>query len=871
MLQTTSALALIALASLASSLQPAANGSLTESPGPYLTPAVQAEAARQAPAFTGVRATELAVVVRVVDGVASTTVRQTLHNGGGAPAEATFLLPLPEGAVADDFRMTVDGEMTAGDVLDAGAARGVYESIVRRRRDPGLLEYYGRGCLRASVFPIPPHGDVVVEATYREQLPLVGDLFRWTFPVAALGAGGSAPEGLLLDLSIESARALGVVYSPDGGIDVLRRDDRTARASLEQRGAAVARELTLFFGIAAGDVGVNLASTRAPSAAPASDAPGEIEDLGGFFTLLLAPRLERDGPPTPRSIVFVLDTSGSMAGAKLDQARRALLAFLASLRPADRFDVVPFSTAARPFFGAARAVDEASLAEAREKIAGLSAAGGTNIEDGLVSSLRELEADAREPVEEGDGPASLPIVVFLTDGLATVGEKRVDPLLLRAADENGANARMFVFGVGDDVHTRLLDLLAERSGGEREYVRPGEAIDVKTAALFARIGDPALTDVELSAEGVELFDVVPRRMPDLYRGAPVSVVGRYRLQEGATGDARLVLRGRAGDEPRELVHTARFGAAPTAGLDFLPSLWAERQVGVLLDAIRLNGPDEELAAEVRRLGKTYRIVTPYTSHLIVEEGFGPIAPGSSISPGGVATGSGGWFLGDGRARGPGDTVPPAGGGGGGGGPSAPGPSGPSSPGPRGPGSPGASSGPPAAPLSGGGGAPAPRTDRIVRDLQRLGLLPRDGEADELERLALQIARELRDSARGLDQLGSTDTGKRAVDDSAYLAGLISGARRDESALLDLFSRRVKDRVFFLRDGVWTDRGVDALPDGASRVVIEAWSDAYFERLRARPELAAYLALSERLIVADGDAILEIRPPAEADAGTDADG
>jgi Ca-activated chloride channel family protein len=297
-----------------------------------------------------VRTTRLEVVARIVDGVASTTLRQTLHNDGARPAEATFLLPLPEGAVADDFRMTVGGVETAGEVLDATKARGVYESIVRRRRDPGLLEYYGRGCLRASVFPIPPHGDVVVEATYRELLPVAGELFRWSFPLGAGGVDGRKPERLILDLGLRTTRVLGSVLAPDRTIDVVKKGEHEAAASLELDGGALPDELTLFFGLAGGDLGLSLASTRPGSVA----GPADDGNLGraGTFALLVAPRLAADGPPAPRSIVFVLDTSGSMEGAKLAQARSALKGFLASLNPGDRFNVVPFSTAARPFFPA---------------------------------------------------------------------------------------------------------------------------------------------------------------------------------------------------------------------------------------------------------------------------------------------------------------------------------------------------------------------------------------------------------------------------------------------------------------------------------------------------------------------------------------
>jgi Ca-activated chloride channel family protein len=804
-----------------------------DSPG-RLPPA--ASAGLQAGA-AGVRTTELVVVARVVDGVASTTLRLALHNDGARPAEGVFVLPLPEGAVADDFRMTVGGVETSGDVLDAAQARGVYESIVRRRRDPGLLEHYGRGCLRASVFPIPANGDMVVEATYREMLPLAGHLFRWSFPVASAGVDGRAPERVVLDVAIRSTRPLAAVFAPDPAIDVARAGEHDAAASFELDRGALPDKLELFYGVADGDVGLHLASTR-PGAAGGGASTGEP----GVFTLLVAPRLAPDRDPIPRSIVFAVDTSSSMYGPKLAQAKAALRGFVDSLRPGDRFELVPFATGAEPAFGRALPFDAASRARALEAIERMRPKGGTNLEEAVVAALDALAGS--------DGLLS--IVVLLTDGLPTVGERDVDALLALARERNarnGACARVFAFGVGDDVNTRLLDLLAQETGGTREYVRPGEAIDGKTAALFARIESPALTDVTLEAEGIELLDVVPRRMPDLYRGVPVTVVGRYRGE----GPRRLVLRGTGRDGALEIERHARFAQDATPGLEFLPSLWAERQVGVLLDAIRLNGPDPELLDEVKRIGTEFHIVTPYTSHLIVEEGLR--VPGGSSR-----TGVDSWFLGQGRReRGPGESAGRSGGGGGG--PSTPGPSGPGTPGPSTPVPAGGSAAGGSPPLTGGGEG-TPSLQELARELQRLGVLPAGLEEDALGELALRVARELRDSAAGLRELGRETTGERAVDDSAYLARLMSGAQRDESKLLDLFSRRVHGKVFYLRAGTWTDRAIDALPEETPRRTVEAWSDAYFALLRERPELGAYLALSDRMVVAVGAEILEVRPAAQ---------
>jgi len=257
----------------------------------------------------------------------------------------------------------------------------------------------------------------------------------------------------------------------------------------------------------------------------------------------------------------------------------------------------------------------------------LTATGGTNIEDALGRGL----------VFDEDEPERVPIVVFLTDGIPTVGNTRPADLLALARERNVGKARIFVFGVGADVNTHLLDTLAAESGGTRDYVREDENIEVKTSALFAKLSHPVMTDLELAVEGVRLTRVVPAVLPDLFRGSRIQVVGRY----VGSGPQAIRLKGSVRGEPHEYVYEGAFAARPVAEHEFVPSLWAERRVGVLLDAIRLNGHAPELVDEVRRLGTEYHIVTPYTSHLIVEEGLR------------VASGPG-----SGRHRGPGDTPTP---------------------------------------------------------------------------------------------------------------------------------------------------------------------------------------------------------------------
>jgi len=589
-------IALAAAIALAASSFP----DLAPAQGPERRPPLANEAVPNWPA--SVRVASLHVRTDVRDGVASTEIDQVLRNDGGRDAEAIWILPLPDDATVDGFTMTVGDQEVVGEVLDANRARGIYEQIVRQRRDPGLLEYFGDACLRARVFPIPPRGDVAVKVRFRHLLPRHAGMYEWRFPLRALRATGMRPERTSLDLRLSSAKSLRNVWSPVPGTDVVRHGDHDARVALElPPGCGLERDLEVLYSLADGDFGVNALTYR--------------RDGDGYFMLMLSPRRDLAGEATPRCVQFVLDTSGSMAGRKIEQAKAALRFFLRSLRPSDRFDVVPFATEAEPFFGAAVAAEADTIAQALAKVDRIQARGGTNIEDALTRALAANTQAAGTPAH------LLPIVVFLTDGAPTVGQTDRNKLLATARELARARVRIFVLGVGNDVDTKLLDDLAEGNRGARDYVREDEDIEVKTSELFTKLGHPALAEPTLAIEGVATHDVQTTRgsglgqLPDLFAGDQLVVYGRYT----GSGPATIRLAGMLGEQRREFRYEAVF-AAQDGRHDFVPTLWAQCKLARLLDAIRLHGRHPELEQEVLRLAKEFGIVTAFTSHLVVEEG-----------------------------------------------------------------------------------------------------------------------------------------------------------------------------------------------------------------------------------------------------------
>jgi len=482
----------------------------------------------------------------------------------------------------------------------------------------------------------------------------------------------------------------------------------------------------------------------------------------------------------------------------------------------DLFDVVPFATEPEPFFRRRVPATTENVATALARVQGITAAGGTNIDAALAQALRGA----------GELEGRVPLVVFLTDGEPTVGVTGPDDILEDVRASAGG-ARVFVMGVGSSVNTRLLDSLASATGGARDYVREGERIDEKTRALFAKLAHPVLTDVQLTIDGLQPTKCVPARMPDLFAGDRIELFGRY-AGEGAHA---IRLSGTVAGVRREYVYEATFARETGGELGFLAPLWAERRVGQLLDAIRLNGANPELVQEVERLGRTYRIVTPYTSHLVVEPGLlgqrpatggssGPGSPGAgsngrpatrAFDTGGVETGSDGFFLGHGEER---------------------------------------------------------RLADDLRELVRLGVLPAAESDQGLQDLALRVVDELRASENSLSALGyggepRSAVGEGAVDASQYLQRLMRGQRGDPAgAVSHLFTRRVRERTFVLRGGRWVDATLDdKVPE--ERRVVEAFSAEYFALLANEPELAPYLAFSPRLLLRWKGGVIEIVEPRPA--------
>lgn len=596
--------------------------------------------------------------VDISGALARTRLTQTFQNTTNRTIEGTYIFPLPEGAAVSGFAMTVNGKRTEAEILDGDRAREIYTGIVQKMRDPAILEFIDRNLVRARIFPIAPRAEQKIELEYSESLKAEGGGasggYRFVVPLR-LPTGGAA-QTASVDIRIRAEGGVRAVYSPTHEVEV-KRDGDTARVSGEfgtrdgtvqpvavtgdTRRRIVApdnpinrtgsdRDFVLYFTTARGRVGVNLVTHKSGG-----------ED--GYFMLLAAP----DATVSPQEIaakdvVFVFDTSGSMSGEKIEQARRALLNLLGNLNERDFFNIVTFSSDVRPFRDRMTPVSAQAIDAARDFARDIKAVGGTNINDALLEALKLL------PTSPGFGRPQQ--IVFMTDGQPTVGETDVAQILKNVREANTGKviekvtqfhpARLFVFGVGFDVNTRLLDTLAEDNRGASDYVLPQEDIEAKVGSLYSKIAYPVLSNPRLDWGGMKVYDVYPRRLPDLFRGTQTVVFGRYSDSGNAGGAARVQLIGTASGREERIAGGGSFGDAGRFN-DTLPRLWAMRKVGFLLDDARRESRPvaDEVRDEIIKLSKRYGIVTPFTAGLITEDE--APAPGAPVDLGGTPFALGG--------------------------------------------------------------------------------------------------------------------------------------------------------------------------------------------------------------------------------------
>jgi Ca-activated chloride channel homolog len=584
--------AILVLALLLSSAPALAQGRIIPRPcAPIPCPGCPGRECRRVP-VSDVHRRASNVEVELRDGVLHYEVEETFINRGGGIGEADYLFPLPKNAAFEGLKLEINGELVAGETMSADEARRIYEDIVRQSRDPALVEWMGHGLLRTRIFPIAAGETRRVVVRFHAVAEREGDAVRVDYfrggqsaPVADVPRDREGLEGQLRFRLSYPRSSYGRPYSPTHDLRV--SDDReTGRVEL----SGGAREMTLLLPL--------LRGTRA-AIGVLSHAPGREE---GFALLTLSPPAIAPRE-TPRDITLVLDVSGSMSGKKIEQAREAGKQLLATLSSRDRFMLIDFASDVRTFRDEPVFATRENIAAAERYLNRLRAEGSTNISGALEEALSV-------PAENG----RLPLVLFVTDGEPTVGERNPERIAAQAATERGRR-RVFTFGVGADLNVALLERLALEGRGTAHFVRPDESVERAVSIVASRLTNPVATDLRVRVEGARLSKMHPAGPYDLFAGQDLVVLARYegsgtilvRFEgESATGRVSWTTEAELPERDRENAFVAR--------------LWATQRVGYLSAERRRNGASPEIDDEIRSLGEKYGIPTELTSYLVLEPG-----------------------------------------------------------------------------------------------------------------------------------------------------------------------------------------------------------------------------------------------------------
>ena len=534
---------------------------------------------------------------------ARTTLRLTLHNNSSSMAEAQVLLPVPDGAAIGQFVLEGLGEAGIAKILPADEARKIYNGIVASMRDPALLEFVGTSLVRSSVFPVPAQGHQVVRLTYDHTLEADGDRLEYVLPRSTELMLQGAPWSFTL--GVKGQRPISMVYSPT-------HDTASERLGATSYKVSVSPDA---FSGTPGPLRVGWLREPLEAGMLASSFIAYPQPDGGGYFMLVAgpPRIVGDAPKVKREVTLVIDKSGSMRGEKIVQAREAAIQVIAGLEMGESFNIIAYSDTIDRFAEAAVVKTAESEQGAIAFIKGINAVGGTNIHDALLAAVRA------EPAE-----GVLPMVIFLTDGLPTVGETSEVGIREAVEKANTHHRRIFGFGVGYDVNAPLLTAVSRATRGAPTFVLPQEDVEAKVGRVFKRLTGPVLASPTLKAsDPSRVRDLLPGELPDIFEGDELIVLGRY---TGEGEKLRFTLSGMDGPKERtfEMAFDPKRASVEHA---FVPRLWAQRRIAQLIDAVRqagANGKGEavskELIDEVIALSTRWGILTEYTAFLAIEPG-----------------------------------------------------------------------------------------------------------------------------------------------------------------------------------------------------------------------------------------------------------
>jgi Ca-activated chloride channel family protein len=534
---------------------------------------------------------EHTVQVTINNGVAVTKVTQVFHNTEKRQVEALYTFPVPKGASVANFSMWINGKEMVGEVLEKKRAREIYDSYKRQRRDPGLLEQADYRTFEMRIFPIAPDADQKVEVTYYQELDFDHDWATYVYPLATAtrrDVDSRTTGKFAISFEVKSVVPIAELEStshPDG-FAIAKQTQEYWQASLETKSGSLAKDVVLAYHVVRPHTGIDLITSKNGN-----------ED--GFFCLTLTAGEDLAQHDQGMDYVFVLDVSGSMGDdGKLLLSKDSIGAFVNELGDKDRFEVLTFSVQPNPFFKQLAPVTADTRQQAAAFLTSQRALGGTVLNPAITTAYKYASPDRTLNV------------VILSDGLTEQQERRA---LLELIGQRPRNTRVFCIGVGNDVNRPLLEQLAQDSGGLASFLSHGDNFTRAAKAFRRKLMRPAATNLQLDFGGLQVFDVEPKTLPNLYHGAPVRVYGRY---VGA-GTGKVGLRADVNGVELKMDAKLDFPANDPANPE-IERMWAWKRVDQLLKLADRTESRDQVIPEIVKLGETYSIVTEYTSFLVLE-------------------------------------------------------------------------------------------------------------------------------------------------------------------------------------------------------------------------------------------------------------
>lgn len=562
------------------------------------------------------------VQAAVTGSLARVTVTQEFHNPYSDKIEAVYVFPLPQNAAVDGMTMRIGERTIKGQIKRREEARAVYEAARNAGQIASLLDQERPNIFTQAVANILPGATVKVTISYVEFLKYEDGAYEFVFPMVVgpryipgqplaqpnpLTAPDTSevpdasritppitPEGtraghdISIAVNVDTGVPLDSLKATLHEIDVERPAPNRANVRLRNQTTIPNKDFILRFDVAGQKINDALLAHRG--------------NAGGFFSLLLQPPERVTAKDvTPKELVFVLDTSGSMHGFPIAKAKEMMKLALDALYPQDTFNLITFSGDTHILFPEPVAATRANLAKAQAFLETREGGGGT-----------EMMKAIRAALDPSDKQDHLRIVCFITDGYVgndfeIIGEVQKHP-----------NARVFSFGIGNSVNRFLLDKMAEHGRGEVEYVTLQDDGSAAAKRLHERVRNPLLTDIELDWGGLPVTDVYPQRIPDLFSAKPLILTGRY--TQGARGTLRM--RGKLAGQPfvRELPIEL---PDQQPQHDVLATLWArtriDRLMGEDFQGLQNSNAKPDVREAITQLGLDFRLMTQFTSFVAVEE------------------------------------------------------------------------------------------------------------------------------------------------------------------------------------------------------------------------------------------------------------